>query len=100
MMAIAPELPKYQCHKVVRAGKIINMATGGDGTMTLVFEGIEGTITVEPAWIKKNQPQIGGYFVVYGDGYTSYSPSHAFEGGYTRFHEGTSDSDTEDSDTE
>jgi hypothetical protein len=29
-------------------------------------------------------PQPGGYFVVYKDGYKSFSPAKAFEEGYTR----------------
>jgi hypothetical protein len=29
-------------------------------------------------------PSVGGYYVVYDDGYKSYSPSEAFEGGYTK----------------
>ena len=35
--------------------------------------------------LKKHDPQIGGYYVVYpGDGYKSWSPAQAFEEGYTR----------------
>ena len=29
-------------------------------------------------------PRVGGYYVVYADGYASFSPSKAFEDGYTR----------------
>jgi hypothetical protein len=32
----------------------------------------------------KHDPQVGGYFVEYEDGYESFSPAKAFEGGYTR----------------
>lgn len=32
--------------------------------------------------IGKHGPQVGGYYVVYADGYISYSPAAAFEDGY------------------
>lgn len=32
----------------------------------------------------KHKPVAGGYFVVYEDGYESFSPAKAFEEGYTR----------------
>ncbi len=38
---------------------------------------------VEADYIKKHNPQVGGYFVVYLDGYKSFSPAAVFEEGYT-----------------
>lgn len=35
-------------------------------------------------YMQKHQPRAGGYFVVYKDGYESWSPAEAFEEGYTR----------------
>ena len=35
-------------------------------------------------YVTKHDPQPGGYFVVYNDGYQSYSPPAAFEEGYTQ----------------
>jgi len=32
----------------------------------------------------KHKPEVGGYYVVYADGYKSFSPAQAFEEGYTR----------------
>ena len=40
-------------------------------------------IFVEPRFLSKHNPQPGGYFVVYSDGYQSFSPAQAFEEGYT-----------------
>src|SRR3990167_5567722 len=40
-------------------------------------------IAVDHAYIKKHNPQVGGYYVVYMDDYNSYSPAAAFEDGYT-----------------
>ncbi len=39
---------------------------------------------VDAAYIRKHQPQVSGYFVVYEDGYKSFSPAAAFESGYTK----------------
>lgn len=49
----------------------------------LAFEG-GGFMEVEPDYIKKHKPVAGGYYVVYKDGYKSFSPADAFEDGYTR----------------
>lgn len=35
-------------------------------------------------YMNKHQPQIGGYYVKYADGYESFSPAEAFESGYTK----------------
>jgi hypothetical protein len=39
---------------------------------------------VSGEFMAKHKPQPGGYFVVYADGYQSFSPAQAFEEGYTR----------------
>ena len=41
-------------------------------------------ITVDATWIQKHNPGVGGYYVVYDDGYASYSPAKAFEPGYAK----------------
>ena len=38
---------------------------------------------VPAEFVTKHKPQAGGYFVVYDDGYKSYSPAAAFESGYS-----------------
>jgi hypothetical protein len=40
-------------------------------------------ITVDQAYLAKHEPAVGGYFVLYDDGYQSFSPAKAFEDGYT-----------------
>jgi hypothetical protein len=35
-------------------------------------------------YVARHQPQVGGYYVVYKDGYKSFSPAAAFEEGYSR----------------
>jgi hypothetical protein len=39
---------------------------------------------VDSAYMSKHKPVEGGYFVVYEDGYKSFSPAEAFESGYSR----------------
>lgn len=78
------ELPRYRCHKVVHAAKItgIEIAPSADG-MTLVLGDVGSAVHVSDAWHEKNKPIAGGYYVLYNDGYESFSPARAFEEGYT-----------------
>jgi hypothetical protein len=79
------ELPQYRCHKVVRAGKIESILEEGErASLRIKSPTWTGSIVVDPSWVKKHNPRVGGYYVVYEDGYTSYSPAEAFEAGYTR----------------
>ncbi len=81
------ELPKYQSHKKVWALKIAELKprTPDDGTllMTPVEEGYQ-PVFLDAEYVAKHKPQEGGYYVVYHDGYRSWSPAEAFESGYTR----------------
>lgn len=79
-------LPLYDCHKQVRAAKII--AKDND-KLTLEIPGSGSAtfqVTVDDEYLSRcPKLAVGGYFVVYqeGDEYTSYSPPGPFEGGYT-----------------
>ena len=79
------EMPKYKCHKEVCALKIKSIVRESDGSaiITPEEEGYD-PFRVEPDYINKHKPQIGGYYVVYKDGYKSFSPANAFEEGYSR----------------
>lgn len=78
-MTTTDQLPLYRCHKLVRAARI---AAVGHGELLLLLEGEAATRVVGQAFIDKHQPVTGGYFVVYEDGYESFSPAAAFESGY------------------
>jgi hypothetical protein len=41
-------------------------------------------IRVDGEYLRKHSPKAGGYYVVYADGYASFSPPEPFEAGYTR----------------
>lgn len=73
-------MKRYQCYKTVEASVIhrVNAREGGACSLNLDA----GTIEMPAEWVQKHNPQVGGYFVQYADGYQSYSPAKAFETGY------------------
>ena len=78
------ELPKWKCHKEVRAAKITSMGVFSTGELQLNFaDGID-PIICPTGWLDRYKPSSGGYFVQYDDNYTSFSPAKVFEDGYTR----------------
>lgn len=84
------EMPKYECHKTVHAlqiKEVLDTSEKGaesDGGRTLVFVDTEFAVQrVTSEYVRKHSPQPGGYYVIYKDGYESFSPAEAFESGYT-----------------
>jgi hypothetical protein len=92
-MTAAREMPRYKCHKEVWALKIkeIRQAPaeseaqfpGGDWVLVPEDEGYAPFRVGHTDFVLKHKPQVGGYYVVYEDGYASFSPAAAFESGYT-----------------
>ena len=87
------KMPRYKCHKEVYALKIksirkipirLGRTIGSDGAYLIPMEDGYGEIYVDYEYLFKYEPKEGGYYVVYDDGYTSFSPAKAFEEGYTR----------------
>lgn len=85
-MTVSAEMPKYQCHKKVWALKVAAIEPTSDGNGALIHPADSGyaPFPVEQAYLDKHRPQAGGYYVVYEDGYASFSPAAAFESGYTK----------------
>lgn len=91
-MADEAELPRYKSHKHVWALKIAKIVRDGEGedretdgsAMITPVESGYAPFKVDHAYMHKHKPQVGGYYVVYADGYKSWSPAQAFEEGYTR----------------
>ena len=81
-------LASYRCHKVVNAGKISGISSAVGTDSYLHFYNGHKELVVD-SWVLKHRPGeddfslVGGYFVVYEDGYKSWSPAKAFEEGYT-----------------
>ena len=78
-------LPRWRSHKIVSGDKITGISTDN---------GIErwhlacGAVIEVNDMLRNRVPggafPVGGYLVVYEDGFRSWSPAEAFEGGYTR----------------
>lgn len=80
----AAEMPRYKSHKTVWALKI-KRVEHRTWEVCLFFEDPSyAPIAKSSNWEAKFNPQDGGYYVVYADGYSSFSPAKAFEEGYTR----------------
>jgi len=91
------EMPKYKCHKIVHGLKIADVMWNGNGSVDLFFEPVD---TEEPGEVfspinietpdsrrfESTSPEDWGYYVVYDDGYVSWSPTKKFEDGYTRIY--------------
>jgi len=76
-------MPRYLCTKEVWAVKIQDIHENRDHAV-IVPEGNYGSFVVSLKYLRKHDPQPGGYFVRYKDGYQSFSPADAFEEGYRR----------------
>ena len=94
-MSTEQEMPRYKCHKEVWALKIGKIHldqedarqegrdTDGHATITPEESGY-APFRVDAEYMRKHKPVVGGYYVVYADGYKSFSPAKAFDGGYTK----------------
>ncbi len=88
-MNVSREMPQYVCHKKVWAIKIeaiefeANSAEDGTAIIRPSDDGYPPFV-VSREYMDKHKPEVGGYYVVYADGYKSYSPAKAFEEGYSR----------------
>lgn len=91
---VQSEMPRYRSHKDVWALKIERVQLDADdarvdgretdGSARLFVQAPYSPIRVEHDYMRKHDPQAGGYYVVYKDGYKSFSPAQAFEEGYAR----------------
>ena len=85
-MTVQREMPRYQCYKKVWALKIKSVAVHASGDPYVdntEFEDGYAPIYVSAEWFRKHKPEVGGYYVVYEDGYKSFSPAISFENGYS-----------------
>jgi len=91
---VTTEMPRYKCHKEVWALKIQAIEydcdkarvegrdTDGSAMITPEEDGYT-PFKVGANYINKHKPEVGGYYVVYIDGYKSFSPAQAFTDGYS-----------------
>lgn len=82
----AVEMPKYKCHKEVWALKIKEIEKHKIDAENYIITPEEvgfAPFVVDSEYVLKHKPKVGGYYVIYKDGYKSFSPAEAFEDGYT-----------------
>lgn len=84
------EMPRYKCHKEVWALKIANITDptqpGNESDGSRIIQPADtryAAFRVPRDYVQKHNPEVGGYYVEYADGYKSYSPAKAFEDGYS-----------------
>ncbi len=74
--------PRYESHKIVQAAKIVSIA---DGVIYVDPHGSAEPEVFEPSVDgMAAKAEVGGYAILYPDGFKSISPAKAFEEGYTR----------------
>lgn len=85
---VGRELPKYKCYKEVWALKIgaIEFEENGFARLAPADGQVFAPFKIEEDYRSKfkGSEEDLGYYVVYKDGYKSWSPTKAFEEGYTR----------------
>ncbi len=74
------ELPRYRSHKQVWALEIAQV----DGLKLMFTDKTFAPATMTPDMFARYFPVPGDFYVVYADGYKSFSPRKAFLEGYTR----------------
>ena len=80
------KLPTYKCHKEVNAAKIAVIEFEADDSAKIALIGLDYIIKTDANYKTKFRGDENdlGYYVIYQDGYVSWSPIKAFEEGYTR----------------
>lgn len=84
-MKLERPMPLYACHKRVRALRIANLDIHADGSATITpKEDGFAPFATRPGWGERYGGTLRdpGVFVQYEDGFTSWSPTVAFEAGY------------------
>jgi len=79
MMSVSAEMPRYKSHKIVWALEIASV----DGHRLTFKEPGYSPIDAPAEMFTRYTPVPGDRYMVYPDGYKSFSPKQAFEDGYT-----------------
>ena len=77
--------PLYKGQEAVRAFKIKSVFPTSYCWATIIPEDEKlAEKEVNSEFVNTHRPEAGGYFVVYKDGYETYSTARVFEGGYAK----------------
>lgn len=84
MNGVTP-MPEYRSHKKLWALKIAGIASNKPlGNFKITPDNEQySPFWVSADYVNRHQPAVGGYYVVYEDGYVSFSPAAPFEAGTT-----------------
>ena len=85
MGSVQRQMPRYNCHKQVWALKIAALEIHQDRSATIApAEDGYAPFKTAAGWVDRFRGDDAdiGYYVVYADGYSSWSPTKAFEEGY------------------
>lgn len=83
------ELKRWKCHKVIQAARIIGLDPEDRVILDPQHVDLKRTFAdrdeCQPPkdWYDRFRGKKDGYYVIYEDGYTSWSPAEAFESGYS-----------------
>jgi len=86
------QLKQWKSHKIIRAARIVLVSSDEDSVVLMLDpehatsdDGTRPFVTVPKTWppFLNNKVLVGGYFILYSDGYESWSPAKPFEEGYT-----------------
>lgn len=81
-------MKNYKCIKTVQAVKIVRITGFIDGGAEIFYGStLIDRLEVTKEYMDKHNPQVGGYYVKYADGYESWSPAKVFEEGYIEMEE-------------
>lgn len=87
-MEASMEMPRYRSHKEVWALKIAAIEINQDGSASIApADKGYAPFKASAEWatrFKGSEAVDPGYYVTYADGFASWSPTKAFEEGYTR----------------
>ena len=88
----SPTLSRWRSHKIVTAGEIGRLVSDPPGGKVVALivtcsDGSAAEFCPGDKFFARGTPSLGDYYVVYGDGYASWSPRKAFEEGYAKISE-------------
>lgn len=86
-MSASAEMPRYKSHKEVWALKIEKVEANDIGNQFTLYpaqKDVYAPFDIDARIYDQAVKSPGGYYVVYDDGYKSFSPAKAFEEGYTQ----------------
>lgn len=86
MSAVATPLPAFISHKTVHAAKIERVTPLDEPDRYRLYLKGDSFCDMNGSWftrVPEGASAVGGYLVVYEDGFPSWSPEGAFEKGYT-----------------